>query len=91
MSPAVAVFAFTACLLGFIGAHSLWRFALRTQTPSLVHAVMPLIVFYYSGAEFSSRLLEFYPSTVAVCMLAISVVSAVVIVRHEMKQTHPFN
>ncbi len=87
----VLVFAGLTLTLGFIGAHSMWRFFLRRQLPSLVHAVMPFLLWVYVAADFQANAVNFNPSVVSAVCLAVSGLGVILITRFELKQEHPWN
>jgi hypothetical protein len=77
--------------LGFICAHSVWRFAIRQQKPSLVHAAISVMAMGYVAKDFSFNMMQFEPTIAAGFALGTSAVCAYLIVRHETQQEHPWN
>jgi hypothetical protein len=87
----VLCFAVSVMLFGFVGGHSLWRFFLRKQLPSIVHAAMAVLLLAYVGTEFQYNAMNFLPTTMSWVAASVSVVSAALIIRFELQQPHPFN
>jgi hypothetical protein len=87
----LVVFGLTFMLFGFIGAHSVWRFFIRQQKPSAVHAVVSFLCIFYVGKDFSNNMMQFEPTVAAGVSLAIAFGGFALIVKHESNQEHPWN
>jgi hypothetical protein len=91
MSANLAVFMLTMMLLGFVGAHSLWRFWIRKQLPSLVNAATAFLCIVYAGGSFQSNMLQPLPVEMGYVTLIVGIVGAFLIIKHELGQEHPWN
>lgn len=84
-------FAVSTMLLGFVGGHSLWRFFLRKQLPSLVHAGTAVLLLFYVGVEFQVNVVTQLPTQMAWVTGIASVAFAALIIRFELAQENPWN
>jgi ABC-type enterochelin transport system permease subunit len=91
VSANVLCFAVSFMLFGFVGGHSLWRFFLRKQLPSLVHAVVAALLLAYVGTEFQYNTTNPFPTPMSWMAAGVAVVSAGLIIRFELHQPNPWN
>ena len=91
MSANLAVFMLTMMFLGFVAAHSVWRFWIRKQLPSLVNAATAVLCVVYAGSSFQANMLQPLPVEMGYVTLLVGALGTFLIVRHELKQEHPWN
>ena len=95
MKLPILTFLLTLLACSFVGLHSLWRFVVREQLPSLVHAGNAAAMTYAAWLVFLGEIaldpLLPFPTTSALGLLAWGWTSAVAIHLYEIKQRVPYD